>query len=275
MPLMVSSPRTVAVPSSARSRSVERKTTSGWRSASKNSGLRTCARKSAGETIEIDSTLARPSRAPSVSVASTSEKEPRKVETPMCLTAKPNDEWTGSDFQVPASGCVAVVMARASSGVDSDYSPVIDHHYSGPQSGFKGSGVAPPERLGQRCVAGGATPDPLQILGQRDLLRRLAVGCLPGLVGDAVAARVLAGAAPREPPAQLAAAVHQPPPHAGGDARELAAAQLALGALDRQREDALEDEVDLLLLAVAVDTPLLARPQQHEVDAERRHAELS
>src|SRR4051812_7407940 len=101
MPLIVSSPRTVAVPSSARSTSFERNVTSGCLPASKNSSPRTWARNSGGLTIEIDSTFARPSRTPSAYVASTSESVPRKVLTPMCLTAKPNEEWMRSAWKRP------------------------------------------------------------------------------------------------------------------------------------------------------------------------------
>ena len=56
--------------------------TSGWFAASKNSALSTCWRNWSGVRIEIDSTLAVPSRRPSVSVAATSSSVPLKSETP-------------------------------------------------------------------------------------------------------------------------------------------------------------------------------------------------
>ena len=69
MPLIVSSPSTLAVPSSPSVDVVEVKVTSGWLAASKNSSPRTWARNCSGVRIEIDSTLAAPSRRPSASVA--------------------------------------------------------------------------------------------------------------------------------------------------------------------------------------------------------------
>ena len=82
MPLIVSSPSTLAVPSSAMSMSCEVKVTSGWLAASKNSPPRTWARNCSGVRIEIDSTFAAPSRRPSTSLASTSSSVPLKSETP-------------------------------------------------------------------------------------------------------------------------------------------------------------------------------------------------
>ena len=108
-PRIVRSPVTLAVPSSARSMSLEVKVTVGWFSTSKKSALRTCARNCSGVTIEIDSTCAVPSSLPSASVAATSPSVPRKFETFWYLTAKPKEEWTGSALKVPASAVVVLM----------------------------------------------------------------------------------------------------------------------------------------------------------------------
>ena len=108
-PRIVRSPVALAVPSSARSRSVETNVTVGLFSTSKKSALRTWARNCSGVRIEIDSTCAVPSSLPSTSVAATSSSVPRKSETFWYLTAKPKLEWTGSALNVPARA-VAVLM---------------------------------------------------------------------------------------------------------------------------------------------------------------------
>src|SRR4029077_12709076 len=64
----------------------------------------------AGSTVPVSS--AAPS-SPTVSVASSSSKRPRKVATSMCLTAKLADECVGSSFQVPTGRRVAVSTAVA------------------------------------------------------------------------------------------------------------------------------------------------------------------
>ena len=89
---IVSSPATVAVPSSLSCTSEEVNLTSGNLSAAKKSSLRTCARNCSGVRIEIDSTLAVPSSVPSANVAATSSSVPRKIETFWYLTAKPKLE---------------------------------------------------------------------------------------------------------------------------------------------------------------------------------------
>src|SRR3954454_11803199 len=110
---------------------------------------------------------------------------------------------------------------------------------------------------------------------ERDLLRRAAFAVLPRLVGDAVAPVVRLGAAEGDQRDAPLAAVHQPPAHVRRDPRELAGAQLALLALDGQGQRPLEHEVDLLLALVAVDAPLLARPEHDQVHAERADPELA
>jgi hypothetical protein len=97
---------------------------------------------------------------------------------------------------------------------------------------------------------------------------------VPGLVGAPVAANVLLGSAERDEEQRLAVPVHELAPDVGRDAGELAAPQLALLALDGERERALEHEVDLLLALVTVDAAALARAQADEVEAERADPEL-
>src|SRR3954471_16641727 len=108
---------------------------------------------------------------------------------------------------MPARGCVAVVIG-VNLPVKSDYSPVID------------GSIADRSPFSIRA--------PLQVLRQRDLLRRTPLGRLPGLVGDAVPARVLTRSAEGQQHAELVAAVHEPPAHARRHPRELTRAQLAL-----------------------------------------------
>jgi mannose-6-phosphate isomerase-like protein (cupin superfamily) len=114
-----------------------------------------------------------------------------------------------------------------------------------------------------------------QVLRQRGLLGwRRAVGvpvrpCLP------VAADVLSGAAERQQHEPLGAAIDQLAPDGRGDAHELAPLEDMLVALYQQRERALEHQVDLLLVAVAVDAPSLARLEHDLVHAERADPELS
>jgi hypothetical protein len=98
---IVSRPATVIVPSSPSTAGSDSKPIAGWLSASKKSAPRTCARNSAGEVIEMLRTCAAPDSvsvpSPSAAtVARTSAKDPRNVETPMWRTAKPTDEWSGS-----------------------------------------------------------------------------------------------------------------------------------------------------------------------------------
>jgi len=91
---------------------VERKRSSGARSASKKSGESRCATRFGSCTLTLSARdepvrLAPPSFETD-SVASTGEKLPRNVPT-MYLTANPTWEWTGSTFHVPTgSVCVAV-----------------------------------------------------------------------------------------------------------------------------------------------------------------------
>ena len=61
----------------------------------------------------------------------------------------------------------------------------------------------------------------------------------------------------------------------GRHARQLAVDELVRLALDAQRQRALEDDVDLLLVLVAVDPAALAGPQQEHVQPERADAQLS
>src|SRR5215469_17860491 len=49
-------------------------------------------------------------------VASRCSKRPRKVDTPMCLTAKPAVEWTGSILQTPTGSLAGVSTALADMG---------------------------------------------------------------------------------------------------------------------------------------------------------------
>jgi hypothetical protein len=98
MPLIVISP-SISTSSPVRRISREVNVTSGWRSASKNSGPSTLALIAAGSTTEMESTRADPSssRAPPSprSVAVTSDSEPRYQKTPEWRTANAKLEGTG------------------------------------------------------------------------------------------------------------------------------------------------------------------------------------
>jgi hypothetical protein len=67
--------------------------------------------------------------------------------------------------------------------------------------------------------------------------------------------------------------VHELPSYIGGDADQLALAELVLLVLADDRERPVEDEIDLFLLAVAMDPPALARLKRDLVQAEAGHAE--
>jgi hypothetical protein len=85
--------------SPSRSICFETNRSSGNCSASKKSGdCRWPARL--GSSTRTLATLAVPSRRPSTSLASTSSNVPLNVITPLCLTAKPIVECTGSSAQV-------------------------------------------------------------------------------------------------------------------------------------------------------------------------------
>ena len=80
--------------------SVDSKLMRGYCSPSKNSGDCRCAARFSSLTTTVSTgteptSLARPSSS-TVSVASNAAKLPRNVAS-MCLTAKPVEEWTGSD----------------------------------------------------------------------------------------------------------------------------------------------------------------------------------
>src|SRR4051794_30089348 len=99
----------------------------------------------------------------------------------------------------------------------------------------------------------------LEIGRQRNLLRRPALGVVPVAVGEAVAAGVRAGAAERDDGDPRVAAVGEPPPRLGPDARDVVRLEgVELATLELERERALEHDVDLLLPFVAVDAAALA-----------------
>ena len=80
---------------------------------------------------------------------------------------------------------------------------------------------------------------------------------------------MLAGGSDRDEHARPRAAVLELPSQLRGHARQLSRAELVVLAFDDERERPLEDEVYLLLLAVAVDAAALAWLQRQLVEAER------
>src|SRR4051812_33052184 len=121
-----------------------------------------------------------------------------------------------------------------------------------------------------RASAGG------QIGRHRDIRRRPPGPALvPRRPGAAVTAGVLTDPAERQQRQALEPRVHQLAAHRGADARDAPTAQHVLLPLDDQRQLALDDHVDLLLLLVRVDPAALAGPQRDEVDAEGADAELA
>ena len=106
---MVSSPETVAAPSSPSSTLVERNVMTGNASASKKSAPRTtCSRNSGGSTIETDSTRDAPFERDPIVVdgdeAGVDVRERRaERRDAMCLTANCTVEWVGSISYVPAT----------------------------------------------------------------------------------------------------------------------------------------------------------------------------
>ena len=111
MPLMVSSPVTTTPSSPSRTMRSERKVAVGCRSASKNSGESRWAVRSAWSVVTAPTGAVPVRVAPSgvdVSTAWNSGNAPWNVDTTMCRTANPTDEWIGSLCQVPA-GMVWVV----------------------------------------------------------------------------------------------------------------------------------------------------------------------
>ena len=101
--------------------------------------------------------------------------------------------------------------------------------------------------------------------------RRL--GVLPARERLAVAADVLHRAAERDQQHVLGVPVGDVAAHVRRHAGDLALAQLLGLVLEDQRERALQDDVDLFLVRVAVDAAALAGPQDDLVEAEGRDAE--
>jgi anti-sigma factor ChrR (cupin superfamily) len=114
-----------------------------------------------------------------------------------------------------------------------------------------------------------------QVVRERDLLRRPARRAVPVAPRLAVAADVLVRAAKREQHEALGPAVDELATDRRPDPHELAALEHVLLALDQQRQRAVEDQVDLLLLAVAMDAPALQWLEHDLVHPEARHAELA
>ena len=119
MPLSVISPSILASPPS-RVRSPSKLTT-GWRSASKNSGESRwpCRFSSFVTRLAI---FAEPARRPSASVASNSLTEPVNIAMPMYGTSNETSEWTASTCQVPVGiatfCCSVMLMCLSSNKVD-------------------------------------------------------------------------------------------------------------------------------------------------------------
>jgi hypothetical protein len=114
-----------------------------------------------------------------------------------------------------------------------------------------------------------------KVLRQRHLLGRPAfAGLFPGGVSAPVAALVAGRAADREDRQDVRMPVDELASHLGRHACQLAVDELVRLALDVQRQRALEDDVHLLLVQVAVDPAALAGPQQQQVQPERADAQL-
>src|SRR4051794_4707600 len=114
-----------------------------------------------------------------------------------------------------------------------------------------------------------------QVGRQRHVGRRARLAAVvPAVPGQPVAALVRAVAADREEREPAGAAVREPPAHVRAHAGGVAALQAALlAAVELERQRAVQDEVDLLLAAVRVDPPALARLQEQQVEPEGGEAE--
>ena len=113
-----------------------------------------------------------------------------------------------------------------------------------------------------------------QVRREFHVRRALVLGRLPRVVRHAVAALVLPMAAQREQRQLLLPAIDELAAHLGSDADELAHLVVGLLALHAEREGALQDEVDLLLLRMAVNAAATARLEQHQVQAETARRQI-
>lgn len=86
---------------------------------------------------------------------------------------------------------------------------------------------------------------------------------------------MLAGAADRDQDHGDAAAVHQSSPHLGRNTDDLALPHAQLLAFKGERQLAAQHDVDLFLVAVAMNATLLTRLQRQDVEPEARGAELA
>src|SRR3954447_2398948 len=116
----------------------------------------------------------------------------------------------------------------------------------------------------------------LEVRREGNLLRRPALGVVPVGIGEAVAADVRLGPAERDERHAGVSAVGELPPGLRPDAGGVVGLQgVDLAAVELERERALEHDVGLLLLPVAVDAAALAGLEQHQVEAEALDAELA
>ncbi len=91
----------------------------------------------------------------------------------------------------------------------------------------------------------------------------------------AIPADVIAGSAERDQHDALRSCVDELAAHLGADPHQVVAAKDVLDALHQQRQLTLEDEVDLLLVAMRVYASALTGLEHEQVDAEAVHAQLA
>jgi hypothetical protein len=108
---------------------------------------------------------------------------------------------------------------------------------------------------------------------ERHLLRRSSLELIPVVEGLAVAADVLARSADRDEDAGCRGSVDQLSPHMRRDAREFSLSECELLLLGEQGERAAHNQVDLLLLAMAMNPPPLAGLKRQLIEANAGNTE--
>jgi hypothetical protein len=111
------------------------------------------------------------------------------------------------------------------------------------------------------------------VRGERHLLRRPSLELIPVGEGFAVTADMLARSADRDDDAGRRGSVDQLPANRRRDAREFSLSKLELLLLDEQGERAAHNQVDLLLLAMAMNPPPLPGLKRQLIEPKAGNAE--